>query len=209
MIYLYICTTSSIGIRLPSFCYVIFVPTIDRRIRPTKWLLSLWRQCLCEQNIHICPLPKNFFWPRMHTMITNHKYKLTLIFPLVFGQTGWHLLKSPLSAKISINRINALMSCLCKIHNFCIDNSNAKPPQCYKCDALMLMDCINDLDSEDPCLLGLLGGGKHFADIPEGRHGANQRSQRLAMQQSANDMISHNDMLEHVIYKRPTPSSTI
>ena len=84
MIYLYICTTSCIGIRLPSFCYVIFVPTIDRRIRPTKWLLSLWRQCLCEQNIHICPLPKNFFWPRMHTIITNHKYKLTLNVPLVF-----------------------------------------------------------------------------------------------------------------------------
>ena len=71
------------------------------------------------------------------------------------------------------------------------------------------MDFINDLDSEDPCRLGLFGGGKHFADIPEGRHGANQRSQRLVMQQSANDMIPHNDMLEHAIYKGPTPSSTI
>ena len=108
------------------------------------------------------------------------------------------ILKSPLSAKIPINRINALMSCLCKIHNFCIDNGNAKPPQHYGHDALMLMDFINDLDSEDLHPFGLLGGGEHFADIPEGRHGANQRSQRLSMQQSANDTIPHNDMLEHV-----------
>ena len=43
------------------------------------------------------------------------------------------------------------------------------------------------------------GGGEHFADIPEGRCGANWRSQRLAMQQSANDTIPHNGMLEHVI----------
>ena len=52
----------------------------------------------------------------------------------------------------------------------------------------MIMDFVNDLDSEDPHPLGLLGGGEHFADIQEGRHGANRRSQRLAMQQSANDM---------------------
>ena len=40
----------------------------------------------------------------------------------------WCLLKSPLSATISINQVNALVSCLCKIHNFCIDNGNATPP---------------------------------------------------------------------------------
>ena len=48
-------------------------------------------------------------------------------------------------------------------------------------------------------LLAYWGGGEHFAAIPEGRCGANQRSQRLAMQQSVNDTIPHNDMLEHVI----------
>ena len=40
----------------------------------------------------------------------------------------WCLLKSPLSATISIHWVNALVLCLCKIHNFCIDNGNATPP---------------------------------------------------------------------------------
>ena len=34
----------------------------------------------------------------------------------------------------------------------------------------MLMDFVNDLNSEDPHHLGLLGGGEYFADIQEGRH---------------------------------------
>ena len=71
----------------------------------------------------------------------------------------WQILKSPLNANIPINRVNALVSCLCKIHNFCIDNGNAKPPQRYPHDALTLMDFINDTGSENACLLGLLGGG--------------------------------------------------
>ena len=112
--------------------------------------------------------------------------------PVAFTQVS-------IKCQILINRINALMSCLCKIHNFCIDNGHAKPPQCYEHDALTLMDFVNDLDSEHLCPLSLLQGGEHFADNPEGRHGANRRSQRLAMQQSANDTIPHNDMLEHVI----------
>ena len=71
----------------------------------------------------------------------------------------WRILKSPLNANIPINRVNALVSCLCKIHNFCIDNGNAKPPQRYPHDALTLMDFINDTGSENARPLGLLGGG--------------------------------------------------
>ena len=76
----------------------------------------------------------------------------------------WHLLKSPLSAKIPINRINALISCLCKIHNFCIVNGNTKPPQHYHYDSL---DFVNEQDSDNPRPPGLLGGGDHFIDIPK------------------------------------------
>ena len=69
---------------------------------------------------------------------------------------------------------------------FCIDNGNANPPQHYQHDSLTLMDFMNEQDSDDPRPLGLLGGGEHFIDIPEGRHGATQRSQRLARQESSN-----------------------
>ena len=130
----------------------------------------------------------------------------------------WRILKSPLNANIPINRVNALVSCLCKIHNFCIDNGNAKPPERYPHDVLTLMDFINDTGNEDARPLGLLGGGEHFDDIPQGRRGANQRSQRLANQQSqrfANQrqptedtIIPRNDMLQHVITQdvhRPQP----
>ena len=102
----------------------------------------------------------------------------------------WHLLKSPLSATISINWANALVSCLCKIHNFCIDNGNATSPECYEHDVLTLMDFGNVDDGNDPCPVGLLGGGEHFDDIPEVRHGANHRTQRLAARQMTNIIIT-------------------
>ena len=41
----------------------------------------------------------------------------------------WHILKMPLSAKISIVRINAMVCCLCKLHNFCIDRGSMTPPE--------------------------------------------------------------------------------
>ena len=113
----------------------------------------------------------------------------------------WRILKSPLNANIPINRVKALVSCLCKIHNFCINNGNAKPPQRYPHDALTLMDFINDTGSENARPLGLLGGGEHFDDIPQGQRGANQRSQRLANQRQPTEdtIIPCNDMLQHVI----------
>ena len=84
----------------------------------------------------------------------------------------WRLLKSPLSSKISISRINALISCLCKLHNFCIDNGNARPPERYSHDPLTLMDFMDSDESNEsaiPCPIGLLGGGEHFADVSGGR----------------------------------------
>ena len=68
----------------------------------------------------------------------------------------WCLLKSLLSARIPINRINALMSCLCKIHNFCIDHGNAKPLQHYEHNLLTLMDFVNNNDDDNPHHVGLL-----------------------------------------------------
>ena len=119
----------------------------------------------------------------------------------------WRLLKSPLSANIPINRMNALLSCLCKIHNFCIDNGNATPPERYEHDVLTLMDFININDGDGPHPIGLLGGGEHFADVPEGRRGANRHSQRLASRRmsnhnnNSNKTIPRNKMLQHVIVR--------
>jgi hypothetical protein len=35
----------------------------------------------------------------------------------------WRLLKSPLPATLKIDKVMALVKCLCKLHNFCIDHS--------------------------------------------------------------------------------------
>ena len=85
------------------------------------------------------------------------------------------------------------MSCLCKIHNFCIDHGNAKPPQCYEHNLLTLMDLVNNNDDDNPCPDGLLDGGERFIDIPEGRQGANRRSQQLALQHLANKNNDNNN----------------
>ena len=41
----------------------------------------------------------------------------------------WQVLKVPLSAKISIHRINAMVCCLCKLHNYCIVKGSMASPE--------------------------------------------------------------------------------
>ena len=76
------------------------------------------------------------------------------------------------------------------------------------------MDFVNVNDGDGPRPIGLLGGGEHFADVPEGRRGANRRSARLASRQSNNHdnhiniTVPRNKMLQHVIARdihRPRP----
>ena len=114
----------------------------------------------------------------------------------------WHLLKTPLSSKISISRINALISCLCKLHNFCIDNGNARPPERYSHDPLTLMDFMDSDESDEseiPCPIGLLGGGEHFADVS----GGCREQIRLSHCRRHNNNNAHwefprNSMLHHI-----------
>ena len=86
------------------------------------------------------------------------------------------ILKSPLSSHPPIHHINALVLCLCKLHNFCIDNGNVNPPKCYAHDQLTLMDFLQsrledddqDDNSGDLIPIGLLRGGEHFEDVAGG-----------------------------------------
>ena len=80
----------------------------------------------------------------------------------------------PLSAKLSIRRINALVSCLCKLHNYCIDGGSTTSPDRYIHDSLTLMDVMRTGEDGDVRPLGLLGAGEHFADIDRGLCKASQ-----------------------------------
>ena len=131
--------------------------------------------CLYGDNAYVnesymsVPYPNTSSGPR--DAYNYYQSQVQINIECAFGvlMNRWCLLKSPLSARIPIKRINALMSCLCKIHNFCIDHGNAKPQQHYEHDLLTLMDFVNNNDDDNPYPVGLLGGGEHFIDIPEGR----------------------------------------
>ena len=80
----------------------------------------------------------------------------------------------PLSANLSIRRINALVSCLCKLHDYCIDGGSMTSPDRYIHDSLTLMDFMQTGENGDVRPLGLLGAGEHFADIDGGLHKASR-----------------------------------
>ena len=114
----------------------------------------------------------------------------------------WRLLKSPLSSKISISQINALISCLCKLHNFCIDNGNARPPERYSHDPLTLLDFMDSEESNESAIprpIGLLGGGEHFANVSGGRREQIRLSRcRRPSNNNAQCEFPRNNMLHHV-----------
>ena len=83
----------------------------------------------------------------------------------------WCILKMPLSAKIPIIRINAMVCCLC-------NRGSTTPPKQYAHDHLTLMDFMNAVESENLRPLGLLGGSEHFADVDGGQREAARLSRR-------------------------------
>jgi hypothetical protein len=86
-------------------------------------------------------------------------------------------LKSPLSSRLSLSKVVALVFCLAKLHNFCIDGRLKEKekastvrivPHCHHLDSLTVFDSENP---EDPPH-DLLHGGDHFDDVDGGRRGA-------------------------------------
>ena len=114
----------------------------------------------------------------------------------------WCILKNALSSNLSINKVVALTSCLCCLHNFCIDNGCAKVPVRYEHDVLMLMDLayvpVGD-SPEDVSPVSLLGGGEHFDDVDGGRRGATTRVQHGNERANQDGSMPRTIMLQHVI----------
>jgi hypothetical protein len=106
----------------------------------------------------------------------------------------WRILKSPLSASIKMDKVTALVKCLCKLHNFCIDNSCPGVPGRYRHDPSTLMD-LQDSPELDSRPLGLLGGGCHFDDVTGGRRAAN-RSSRAELEVGM--VLPRERMVDHV-----------
>jgi hypothetical protein len=82
----------------------------------------------------------------------------------------WRILKSPLPATIRIDKVTALVKCLCKLHNFCIQQLCPGVPGQYRHGPCTLMDLQDSAELESRPL-GLLGGGYHFDDVRGGPPG--------------------------------------
>ena len=131
--------------------------------------------CLYGDNAYVneiylaVPFPNTSSGPK--DAYNNYQSQVQINIECAFGvlTNRWRLLKSTLSTNIPIIHMNALLSSLCKIHFFCIDNGNATLPERYEHDLLTLMDFVNINDGDGPYPIGLLGGGEHFADVPKGQ----------------------------------------
>ena len=112
----------------------------------------------------------NLWWLLKKLLIAQVRIITECAFGLLVNR--WRLLKMPLSSKLSIHSINAMVCCLCKLHNNCIDQGSTTSPERYIHDSLTLMDFMQIGENAEAWPLGLLGGGEHFADIDGGQHKA-------------------------------------
>ena len=122
------------------------------------------------------PFPNTSYGPRDSYNYYHSQVRINIECAFGVLTNQWRILKSPLSSHLPIHCINALVLCLCKPHNFCIDNGNGNPPKCYAHDQLTLMDFMQsrledddqDDNSGDLIPIRLLGGGEHFDDVAGG-----------------------------------------
>ena len=140
--------------------------------------------CLYGDNAYvnntfmIMPYPMISSGPNDGYNFYHSQVRINIECPFGILVNRWCILKMPLHAKIPIVQINAMVCCLCKLHNFCLDRGSTTPPERYAHDHLTLMDFMNSGESKNSRPLGLLGGSEHFTDVDGGQHEAARLSRR-------------------------------
>ena len=159
------------------------------------------------------PFPNTSYGPRGSYNYYHSQVRINIECAFGVLTNRWQILKSPLSSHLPIHCINALVLCLCKLHNFW----NANPPKQYAHDQLTLMDFMQsrledddqDDNSGDLIPIGLLGGGEHFEDVA----GGCQEATRMVQQHinASNTDCPRTVILDHVISRdthHPRPFNT-
>lgn len=103
---------------------------------------------------------------------SNARIEIECAFGLLSSR--WRILRHAFSNKISIRRTIALVQCLCRLHNFCIDNGSELPPDVEERDNALQ----TGIDPND-----LLGGGQHYNDVDRGASGARARERSVRAHQ--------------------------
>ena len=112
----------------------------------------------------------------------------------------WRLLRKPFAASTSIERINATVMCLCRLHNWCIDNNAIRTiPSPLSNDPRSILD-IDNSNSQIP--IALLHGGEHFEDSETIRN-----AQYVTNRQDNTIVLPRELLHDHIVtlgYTRPT-----
>ena len=180
------------------------------------------RYCLYGDNAYVndtfmtVPYPMISSGPKDEYNFYHSQVRINIECAFRILVNWWHILKTPPSAKMPIIRINAMVCCLCKLHNFCLDRGSTTPtpPERYAHDHLTLMDFMNAGESENSQPLGLLGGSEHFADVDGGQCEAARLSRTRISSANINQCGTNcprTVMLQHVIeldIHRPCPFDT-
>jgi hypothetical protein len=78
----------------------------------------------------------------------------------------WGILRKPIPFGITIQKTTALVMCMCKLHNFCIDENDVQVPLPTAQDAAQIMaEGGVPMEGDDNRPDQLLDGGNHFDDI--------------------------------------------
>ena len=78
----------------------------------------------------------------------------------------WAILRKPMPAILGIRKTTAIVGCVCRLHNYCIDSQQKLEPLIRRDRAKIATGShiLEDLE-EDSIPRDLLGGGNHFDDI--------------------------------------------
>ena len=123
----------------------------------------------------------------------------------------WGILRKPMPNGISLNKTTSLVFCLCKLHNFCIDNKDSTPPPSMAQDeATISLQGGAPLESFDngeesrensgrPAQL--LDGGDHLEDV-------DRRARHTGARAGTESLLPREALLQHVRLQdlqRPRP----
>jgi hypothetical protein len=111
----------------------------------------------------------------------------------------WGLLRRAMPCGITITKTTALTMCLCKLHNFCIDNKEPKASNgTFNDVAFTSAEGGVPLDGEDLRPSQLMDGGEHFTDVTRSYY----------QSRTAICTLPREKMLQHIIESdkcRPKP----
>ena len=81
----------------------------------------------------------------------------------------WGVLRKPIQSSIGMRKVTALTSCLCRLHNFCIDENQRLEPLMSRDAAIIAtgahVSTTAEEDEMNRAPQDLMGGGEHFDDL--------------------------------------------